>query len=81
MPPLPRGRCACGAEAALRNGGLLRQHQPENGVAPRPELGAWCPGSGEKAADWPYTPPGPSIPLVTPPEPDDPDWQHDERGD
>lgn len=28
MPPLPRGTCpACGAEVALRKGGLVREHR------------------------------------------------------
>ena len=57
MPPLPRGRCPeCGGEAALRNGGLLRQHRPAGGLGARIGLGEWCPGSGEKAADWQIKP-------------------------
>jgi hypothetical protein len=28
MPPLPRGTCRdCGADVALRNGGLVREHR------------------------------------------------------
>jgi hypothetical protein len=28
MPPLPRGRCpVCGADVALRKGGLVREHR------------------------------------------------------
>lgn len=30
MPPLPRGRCPeCGADVALRKGGVLREHKDQ----------------------------------------------------
>lgn len=44
MPPLPRGRCPeCGAEVALRKGGLVREHRDRSTTR---EL---CSGSGERA--------------------------------
>jgi hypothetical protein len=53
VPPLPRGDCpVCGAEVALRKGGLLREHRaPIRADEELSDKAKLCPGSGDLPAE------------------------------